>query len=642
MPFDWTPPDPLNNSAITRSIYITELQDAANIKRAEISQSSLSYIDQSIGEVYLYEAVEELKEVVNQLALDFGYSGGVENAELLGRPYSDHPTLYGSIATGYNILNDLRQVLDLLEVQVTNPQLVVGPAGWYLYDDPATEPTIENLSDDEILVNFTYSDTPYTSIPIFAQGIHDEITNTVCSEGPPTCDNTISGVFNRGVADVTNLSIYTQGPTFTQYEEGPLGGPYFTAPLTEADDVDGNPFPAGLASKGKFDKDKRYTVQRLSSPNRVVLYTRNYDGSTDWTPTATFTDIDILSSFPSIGFVTNFIVGDTDLFFTLPTRITMIKKDGSGYNLLDLDYLGLGEDLLLGGESPWAPSKKVDSNASQAVFRNGFLEFVYVEAFHVFNGGGINDALIAAAGIAQIAGGQTTWETSDIRDLDKLRTQKFGTNNSKGVIWLPFARIRGSLSTSQPIVSIVDFYGAYSEGIWSQVWPGTPLDDYSSIGFGGPSSPGQTVDIDLVYGFEGDPIYLSKVDYKGDRIPTAGVPPDITGTNAGKIKAADAFVSRAGAMEVITDKAVPTITNRTATSATITVTSHITGAFRYKVLRRRTDLGSFSTIGTIQSYESPLEIESTGMSSGFDYEFRIDMETAQGEIIGDGVISPAP
>jgi len=87
----WTPPDPLNETAKTRSIYITELQDAYR----NMIGFPLPMIDQSIGKPFRLDAIEELKTRINQLAIDRGYIGGVQHPSLLGRPYVDITKKYG-------------------------------------------------------------------------------------------------------------------------------------------------------------------------------------------------------------------------------------------------------------------------------------------------------------------------------------------------------------------------------------------------------------------------------------------------------------------------------------------------------------------------------------------------------------------
>jgi hypothetical protein len=114
----WTQPDPLNNIAKTRSIYITELQEAINVKRAEISLPPISFIDQSVGKKFRLDAIEELKTVTNDLAILYGYPAGVEDSSLLGRPYVAIIKKYGKYVCHYPIINDLRLVLNLLQLRV--------------------------------------------------------------------------------------------------------------------------------------------------------------------------------------------------------------------------------------------------------------------------------------------------------------------------------------------------------------------------------------------------------------------------------------------------------------------------------------------------------------------------------------------
>lgn len=117
--FDWTAPDPLNKNTITLSIYLTELQIAVNIKRLEINQTAKEFVSQNPNQTFLIEAITELKEDVNQLAIDFGFTGGVSNSEILGREYVDIDKLFGKEVTHYPIINDLRKSLNLLIIQVT-------------------------------------------------------------------------------------------------------------------------------------------------------------------------------------------------------------------------------------------------------------------------------------------------------------------------------------------------------------------------------------------------------------------------------------------------------------------------------------------------------------------------------------------
>jgi hypothetical protein len=151
MTFTWTLPDPLNNTAKTKSIYMTELQVAANVRRVEIAQSQLSFINQNIGKKFILSAIEELKTVTNQLAIDFGYPTGVEDSALLGRPYVTITKKYGKSVCHYPILNDLRMVLNNLVSFI-----ILTPETW------STPQTFnKNYNKDYILVQGSgYYDTP--------------------------------------------------------------------------------------------------------------------------------------------------------------------------------------------------------------------------------------------------------------------------------------------------------------------------------------------------------------------------------------------------------------------------------------------------------------------------------------------------
>jgi hypothetical protein len=133
--FTWTAPDPLNSTAKTRSIYITELQAAANVRRAEIGLVPITFIDQSIGKKFRLDAIEELKTVTNDLAILFGYPTGVQDPLLLGRPYVTITKKYGKYVCHYPILNDLRLVLNLLEIQLKFNLILPVTTGWAIVSE---------------------------------------------------------------------------------------------------------------------------------------------------------------------------------------------------------------------------------------------------------------------------------------------------------------------------------------------------------------------------------------------------------------------------------------------------------------------------------------------------------------------------
>jgi hypothetical protein len=114
MSFTWTQPDPLTIGTSTLSIFITELQQAVNYKREEISQVAVLHVNQSKEKTFLLSAMEELKTQTATLAIDFGYINGINNVELLGRDWSDYEKFNGEYLASYQIISDLRKVLDLL------------------------------------------------------------------------------------------------------------------------------------------------------------------------------------------------------------------------------------------------------------------------------------------------------------------------------------------------------------------------------------------------------------------------------------------------------------------------------------------------------------------------------------------------
>jgi len=123
MVFIWTAPDPLNNKAVTLSIYITELQEAVNEKRVEIALAPISFINQRVGKKFRFRAITELKIEINDLAILYGYPTGVQDPALLGRDWVSMTKRFGKYLVSYPIINDMRMVLDDL-ISVL-PKLVI-------------------------------------------------------------------------------------------------------------------------------------------------------------------------------------------------------------------------------------------------------------------------------------------------------------------------------------------------------------------------------------------------------------------------------------------------------------------------------------------------------------------------------------
>ena len=114
MPFTWTPPQPLNNTAITLQVYLTEIQNAINTLRTQIGQVTYNWEDITGEPFYLYY-YNDIKSRLNTLIIDYGYSSVVA---ILGRDWSELPILYSNTCAGYQLLQDFRDVLDTLGAKV--------------------------------------------------------------------------------------------------------------------------------------------------------------------------------------------------------------------------------------------------------------------------------------------------------------------------------------------------------------------------------------------------------------------------------------------------------------------------------------------------------------------------------------------
>lgn len=113
--FIWTAPDPLNKEAKTKSVYLTELYAATNIKEKEAGLPISSFVNSSKGEKFKALSINQLKGALSNPPLLDNYGwGSVE--EILGRGWY---TLEKDSKTGkekwcYHILNDFRDVLNNL------------------------------------------------------------------------------------------------------------------------------------------------------------------------------------------------------------------------------------------------------------------------------------------------------------------------------------------------------------------------------------------------------------------------------------------------------------------------------------------------------------------------------------------------
>lgn len=260
---NFTSPDPLRTGQITLSIYITELQDCVNEKRLELSQVDLTFINQKVGKIMRLDAIEELKVRINQLALDFGFSGGVTNFNLLGRDYINHPKIGGKPAAGFPIINDLRRVLEALVIREAFIK------GIYAND------WVNNPSPAE-LVSPTFAIWPlaseadfWNSIPLVAN-----VGGDLCNIGeniPNDCDSTTGN--NPSVIRVTNRNIIISGNSSGKYP-----GPYFLPPAgsINGDDIEHGysklgPLGIGITRRMELRRVKRYIpLDPIHNPFIVV------------------------------------------------------------------------------------------------------------------------------------------------------------------------------------------------------------------------------------------------------------------------------------------------------------------------------------------------------------------------------------
>jgi len=220
MTFVWTSPDPLNNTAKTRSIYITELQDAVNVKRAEIGLVPIIFIDQQVGKKFRLDAIEELKTVTNNLAILYGYPTGIQDPALLGRPYVTITKKFGKEVAHYPIINDLRMVLNLLVEQYPNP--IVVSRNWVDGDGVFGNPSRFG--------NFEMATNPLSQDPVYY-----ELPSTLITDTPYATD--ISIIFDN--------------------KEGPIGGPYNTIPGFGSSDVFDDTYFYEIQSGGAVYRWKR-------------------------------------------------------------------------------------------------------------------------------------------------------------------------------------------------------------------------------------------------------------------------------------------------------------------------------------------------------------------------------------------------
>lgn len=302
MSFLWTPTDPLYGSAVSLSIYLKELQDAIDSRRFDIGQSPyIGFRNVNVDSTATLEALEQLKFVTNKLAIDYGYAGGVTHIDLLGRAWATYGMFLGRFKFSYQIINDLRLVLNSLEDQSTLEKIETLIHSWYGGPYGVNKPIAGYTSENT---------TPWSSIPELIQlG-----AGTVGEEGYPDFDNTIPGFYTGKPLVLTDRSLISFDSTYTYFMEGNVGEEYQKVSDLKSDIVHLGPW--------LFDKEWVYsTAGNGGSGGRVLRASR--DGSVHKYDFGDFGEY----FFGSGGNIGAGILGD-NLIFTFAQNLTANIKVG--------------------------------------------------------------------------------------------------------------------------------------------------------------------------------------------------------------------------------------------------------------------------------------------------------------------------
>jgi len=589
----FTPPDPLRTGAKTLSIYVTELQDCVNQRRVEIGQVNLIAINQKVSKIMRLDAIEQLKTRTNQLAIDFGFVDGVENTELLGRPYVDHPKVQGNPTTGFPIINDLRIVLNKLSKQIPIQHFI---HSWY--DDGGAATPIAHYN--------AITNPPWKVIPDFIQ----TGSGSNCPEGFPTCDNTSAGAIFGAPKAVTDRSLIfldaVPGPDVIK--EGPLGGPYFIA------DEEFNLFKAGAGATFIALDDKYFYSHGGSSGSGGEIYRARRDASEP---------IELFGDFGhSFGSIRNLHVTENNIILTSSTAPSaanvikfgrMRKADGVVEIDIDLDFTTTPLDLSnVGG-----PYTVVRISFGNALQRGTDIYGIYGEIFH--DGGLGNRRHVVASAVVKINSVGTMSLVSDLRSV--TRTVPFGP---PGVSYI-FGHGKSSTTNAGSLNNINSggfYYSVRNIPATINVVTDPALPPNFADGFetfnGTAIAEKDYKDDDLFGNFMSGQLFSE--NYL-DGIPDPAITPDI-----------------------------PAVGFDTATRVNVGATDKVDvtwertdGVFRYNLQRRDIPNGSFVTTKVVESDEfigSTYTDVVTGLSVAFAYEVRLQMETGQGLL--EGTLSTLP
>jgi len=189
----WTD-DPLTSANNAKGVYLQELQHNTNYAREVAAQGLSQWTNAAVGQKFLKAHMDELKASLEDPAL-LGYYGYDSISDILGRPWSSLPNRGPVDLAGYQLLNDMRTVVNAM-TDVTFELGII----W-----TASEAT-----------GLVYDEKPF-SITITAKRGGAAVTNygnacTVGTDQTSESGNTIAGGdWVNGVVDITAMEIVFNG-----------------------------------------------------------------------------------------------------------------------------------------------------------------------------------------------------------------------------------------------------------------------------------------------------------------------------------------------------------------------------------------------------------------------------------------------
>ena len=606
----FTQPDPLflSDKVKTFSIYVTELQVCVNEKRQEIGQVSLTFINQKVGKTMFFSAIEELKTRTNQLALDFGFTGGVTNSELLGRPYVDHPKVGGKPAAGFPIINDLRQVLEKL-VQKVFPDFI-GTNWW-------------PLAADSAMAGWDEQDDPWANNPIAAQLGPNSILGT-CSIGDEflvDCDSTLAGNFRGSIAWVTDAYISFSSTVIGEgLRVGPFGGPYFENPgfngaLVEKLDNEftytGTSVGTGITSATDvFKRDHRIPIID-NHQNLVKILLGTVLGGQQFGTGLTRLSVVASNKTHILLFLDS--AQSTNLFFA--AFYALVPKTGGSPTPIAIPFQNLLSTVPVG-------SRRYKISSGWKVDSNGDFVTTYIESDRVFTspsagfvtcGSGIIKLTIAGSiSVSDISTDSRSF-TGGLPEVNTFRCHHAHSNVGFTSPLFP--------AITKAILSA----GIGNGGIYYNRTAGSLVEVTGSL----PTITNQAT-------FNGT--NLSNTDYKGDTM---------TNTNRGAFDSQSHWLARVDTVPILNPVNFDSAVRNFTTNRVDVEFEHQPGVFRYRLQRRLSTVSTFTTARVVELVDfftlgiadSPVVSDIPGLvDDNADYFIRIQIETATGLINGAEVL----